>query len=201
VAGVPMARSSGWEIETATSTAALKFINKTPILKGLPIIAIVEAAPGIAASHISKDMDDYALKHKMRLNYMFECPDGSLGVLKNKIINVQYRYCLEFVLKNNSLAYATNVATLHPTNTPMREIERLGEMILGYHYDDKLEMITSKVDRNPDDILSAVNQLLFNGNIFWASPKYKKIREQIILLSQCDFPWVCNGAFRPKMKL
>lgn len=201
VAGVPLSRSSGWEVEKSTSEAALKFVNDTPLLHKVPIIAIIEAAPGIAASNISKHMDDYASIHQMPLNYMCECEDAGVGVLKTKQINVEYRYCLEFVLKNRSLARNATVATLHPTNTGEKEVERLGEMMRSYHYDDKKHMITSKMDNSPDDILSALNQLLYFGLIFWTTAKYEKLRDYIVAHSQCDFPFVTNGAFRPKLGL
>lgn len=145
-------------------------------------------------------MDDYAAIHRLPLNYMHECEDAGIGVLKTKQTNVEYRYCLEFVLKNRSLAYDTSLATLHPTNTPAKELERLGEMMRSYHWDEKKHIVTSKMDNSPDDILSALNQLLFWGNVFWTTSKYEKLRSQIVLLSHCDFPFVTNGAFRPKMK-
>jgi hypothetical protein len=195
-----MGRSSGWEIEKSTSEASLKFIRDSPLLHGVPILAIIEAAPGIAASHISKHMDDFAAEHRLPLNYMYECEDYGVGVLKTAQRNIEYRFCLEFVLKNHSLAHDTSLATLHPTNTPAQEIGRLGEMMRSYHWDEKKRIITSKMDNAPDDILSALTQLLYWGNVFWTTPRYEKIRKEIVLLSRCDFPFVTNGAFRPKLK-
>jgi hypothetical protein len=179
----------------------LRFIKDSSLLHGVPIIAIIEAAPGIAASNISKHMDDFAALHHMPLNYMYECDEHGIGVLKTKQINVEYRYCLEFVLKNNSLAHDTELVTLHPSNPPQKELDRLGEMMRSYHWDEQKHIITSKMDGSPDDILSALNQLLYWGNVFWTTPKYDQLRKHVILLSRCDFPFVTNGAFRPKMRV
>ena len=175
-------------------------MKQNPLLSGLPVIVILEAAPGLAASNISKHMDDFAIVNQVAVNYIRECDDSAIGVLKTKQTNVEYRYCLEYVLKNKSLCWDPDIVTLHPTNTPKKELERLGEMMRAYHYDEKKKIITSKTDFETDDTLSALNQLLFWGNVFWTSMKYLYVRSHIVQISGCDFPFVTNGAFRPKMK-
>lgn len=200
VAGVPCHRSSGWEVEKATSEAVLEFVRTHPLLSHLPIIVMLEAAPGLAASNISRHLDDYAMRHRMKesLIYMRECQDNAIGVLKSKKLNVDYRYCLEFVLKYDLMCCDSNVKTLHPTNPPRKEVERLGEMMRSYHRDEKTGIINSKLDGAPDDILSALNQMLYWGNVFWTTAKYLPVRADIIRRSQCDFQFPTNGSFRPK---
>jgi len=197
---VPCHRSSGWEVEKATSEAVLDYVRNNPLLANLPIVVMLEAAPGIAASNISRHLDDYVLRNRWEkgLIYMRECSDNAIGVLKSKQLNVDYRYCLEFVLKYGLLCCDTNAATLHPTNPPKKEIERLGEMMRSYHRDEKTGIINSKLDGAPDDILSALNQMLYWGNVFWTTTKYLPVRRDIVARSGCDFQFPTNGSFRPK---
>lgn len=195
---MPLTRSSGWEVEQSTSERVLEYIRTNPLLANLPVVVILEAAPGIAASNISKHLDEYALRWHMELQYMRECGDDAVGVLKSKELNVRYRYCLEHVLDAASLVCDANCKTLHPSNPPQKEIERLCEMMRSYHYDEKKHIVTSKMEGTTDDILSALNQLLYWGNVFWCTNKYFLVRGRIVQRSGFDFQFPTHGSFRPR---
>jgi ribonuclease BN (tRNA processing enzyme) len=47
------------------------------------------------------------------------------------------------------------------------------KMMRSYHRDEKTGIINSKLDGAPDDILSALNQMLYWGNVFWTTAKLK----------------------------
>lgn len=164
------------------------------MLCGLPIIAIIEALPGTAGSNLTRHMDEIAIELGIRrLIYMRECPDGAIGVMKDLRKQVAYRECLQYMLDRKNLSIDTNVHTLHPTNQPMREIERLCSMIHQYHRDEKTGVPTSKVEGRPDDILAALNQLIYWAAVFWKNPLYMDIVHEIIEKSKLTYPFPSTG--------
>ena len=131
---------------------------------------------------------------------MRECNDGSIGVMKDKNLHIMYRECLEFVLARKTLTVDVNVSTLHPTSQPMKEVDRLCEMIRSYHRDEKTNIITSKVDGRPDDILAALNQLLFWGAIFWQKGFYMELQRDILRTTQYGYAFPTAGSFEMTRK-
>jgi len=193
VSGVPCNRDAAWSIEQKTTQDALKWIHNQSYLSGLPIIAIVEAAPGTVGSNLSRHMNETAIQLGLKLYYMNECKDRAMGVMKDKNLQVAYRECLEFVLDRKNITIDVNLATQHPTNTPMREIERLCDMMRCYHRDEKTGIISSKVEGRPDDILAALNQMLYWVPVFWRDPYYINIRSEISKTTQHTYAFPSSG--------
>lgn len=191
-----MVRSNAYNLEKHCCHETLRLINTHNMLTGIPVIVIAEAAPGIEASYIVNHIDKYARAARMKLYYMRELANEDIGVLKNKDSEELYRYCLETALEHNILAYANDLQTVNPENTAKEELDRLGEMIRGYHYDQKTNKITSKVEGRPNDLVAALNQLLYWTNVFWKSPRYALFREQIMTFTPGHrYPFPLIGAY------
>jgi len=189
LAGVTMHRDNAVQLERKVCRDTLSLIHNDPLLGGLPVVCVTEGAPGYEASYIVKHITKYAQEVNMTIHFLREMPNNDVGVLKNKYSTDLYRYCLETALENKILCYRDKLATVSPDATPKQELDRLGEMIRSYHRDPKTGKVTSKVEGTPDDILAAVNQLLFWANVFWKSPKYIQMRNSIIRRSGTDFPF------------
>jgi len=191
-----MHRDNAVNLENQACEKTLRLINENIMLRGIPIIIVIEAAPGISASYISAHLSEWAQKLGIdRLFFIREVgAKGDIGVLKTKNSTDFYRYALEFALRNKILAYASNMATVHPNSTSEKELTRLCEMINSYHYDAKTLEITSKVSGSADDILASLNQLLYWIGIFWKSPKYSIYRESIMQTTAHHYPWPLTGA-------
>ena len=187
---------SGWQIERQTCENCMRFISESPLLQNLPVFIIIEGAPGIAASNLAAHFDKYSARYGVNINYMYEMKDEHApGVIKTHEISEQYRFCLESALANKQLAIASNIHSFHPSNDGMKEIDRLCEMILNYHYDEKKHSIHAKVDDAPDDILSALNQLLRWGVVLWKDRRYGPIVGPIRSKPASDFPFITSSVF------
>lgn len=172
----------------------MKWIHGNSLLTNLPIITIIEALPGTAGSNLTRHIDEICIELGIRkLFYMRECPDQAIGVIKDLRKQIAYRECLQYMLDRKNLTIDANVHTLHPTNTPMREIERLCSMIHQYHRDEKTGIPTSKVEGRPDDILAALNQLLYWAAVFWKNPLYMDIVKDILDKSKLTYPFPSTG--------
>lgn len=195
---MPCNRDAAWSIERKTLQDALRWIHGNSLLVNLPIIAIIEGAPGTAGSNFSRHLDEAAIELHLELHYMRECPGNTLGVLKDAKRQLHYLQCLQYMLDRRNLSIDVNVATLHPSNTGMREIERLCSMIHQYHRDEVTGLPTSKVDGRPDDILSALNQLIYWAAIFWKNPLYMNIINKILDRSKLSYPFPSTGVIDTK---
>jgi hypothetical protein len=196
LAGITMYRDNAVNLEKQACAKTLELINGDPKLHGLPIVVVIEAAPGISASYISAHISEYAQEFGItKLFFIREVgARGDIGVLKTKNSTDFYRFALEFALRHKILAYSNNLKTIHPNNTPEAELNRLCEMIRGYHYDAKTLEITSKVSGSADDILASLNQLLYWIGVFWKSPKYALYREEILSRTSHSYPYPLTGA-------
>lgn len=188
-----MLRANAFNLERQVCQETLRLIHDHSILGGLPVIVVTEAAPGIEASYIVAHIDEYARKTNMIIHYMRELKDNNIGVLKGKDSSDAYRFCLETALQHNILAYSNELMTVHPDATAKEELDRMCEMIRSYHMDPKTNIITSKVDGVPDDILAALNQLLYWIGIFWTTPKYALWRQNIMESSGHRYPFPIVG--------
>ena len=190
-----MVRSNAYNLEKHMCNETLRLINQHHRLNGLPVVVVTEAAPGIEASYIVNHIDKYARQAAMRIFYIRELKNNDIGVLKNKDSSELYRYCLEFALEYRILAYSNELMTVNPDATPRQELDRFGEMCRSYHFDEKTNVITSKTPGMPDDILAALNQLLYWIGVFWKSPKYAYFRQELIAKSGHYYPWPLAGVY------
>lgn len=187
--------SSAVQTERNTVASCLRFISEHRFLQNKLVVVMIEGAPGTAASNFAGHFDEFAALYGVNIEFLYEMSDpDAVGVLKTHTISEQYRFCLEAVLGNRQLAIASDLHSFHPSNDGMKEIERLCEMILNYHYDEKKHSIHAKGDDQPDDILSALNQLLRWGVIFWKDLKYTRLRAPIVRQGY-DFPFITSGVF------
>lgn len=196
LAGITLIRSNAYNLEKFACHETLRMINSHPMLTGIQVVVIAEAAPGIEASYIINHIDKYARAARIRIFYVRELADENIGVLKDKNSEELYRYCLETALEHNILAFANDLMTVHPENTAREELDRLAEMIRGYHYDQKTNKITSKVEGRPNDLVAALNQLLYWTNVFWKSPRYAMFKEEIYQTAPGHrYPFPLIGAY------
>lgn len=196
LAGITMFRDNAVNLEKQACFKTLQLISTHRLLHALPIIVVIEAAPGISASYISAHISEAAREYNIE-NLFFIREVGAksdIGVLKTKNSTDFYRYALEFALRHKILAHSSELHTIHPTNSPDFELNRLCEMIRGYHRDAKTMEITSKVSGSADDILASLNQLLYWIGIFWKSPKYALYRDRILQNSSHHYPYPLTGA-------
>jgi hypothetical protein len=191
---VPCYRSSAVENEKQACIRVLDYIHHNPLLTGLPVVVIIEGAPGLAASYLAGHLNSYAALLQIQLHYMYEitAEPNAPGVLKNAFTRDRYRLVLEEALQNNRLCWINGVGSIHPKNTGVDEIDRLTQSMLAYHYDEKTGKIDAKGE-NPDDILSAFVQMLYWLGIFWSSPRYVLVREHIITRSQKNYPFITSA--------
>jgi len=188
---------SGAETETTVSYRAIEWISKHPMLRGVPIVVIIEAAPATASSYIIEHLDEAAQKRGVSLIYMSEAKNQSgkriPGITKTEDLQKAYRYNLQVCLRDRYLAYDKNVETLRAERTGLSEIDRLAKMMGLYHYDDKLKAITTKGLGQKDDILAALVQLCYFGQVFWSDSYYWKQCEVLIRNSGLDHPFPGSG--------
>lgn len=184
------------ESEETACERIIEWISLHPLLKGLPIIVIVEAAPATASSYIIGHLQESARRHRRNLIFMSEAKNDIgqpiPGIFKNGVLQEAYRYNLQIVLAQRYLAYEVNVSTLRMDHSGQQELARLAEMLTYYHWDEKLEAITSK-GFGVDDIQSALSQMLYFAQVFWTKEYYRLQRQVIVNKSGMDFPFPGSG--------
>jgi hypothetical protein len=190
VTGYPLHLETGAETEETASVRTIQWISQHPKLRGVPVVVIIEAAPAIQSSYIIGHMNAAAAKFGVSLIYMAEAHNKGnkriYGITKDKKLQEAYRFNLIIVLRNRLLAYDPDVDTLVAGRSALAEVDRLAKMMSYYHYDEKKKAITSK-GLGKDDILAALVQMLYFGQIFWTDSYY--VKQQKFILEKCGMEW------------
>jgi hypothetical protein len=144
---------------------------------------ICEAAPGIAAAHISS-----YVQGQPNLVFMYERAGGGEGVPKNNETTSIMKGEFEELLEQNLVRFAQNVITHE--NSFESEREKLFKQIENLRYealklvndhDDQRFKLTAKMGGASDDLLVALMQIFYWKRRFWRSQatRYLPIKERI----------------------
>jgi len=149
-----------------------------------PIVAIVESAPAISASHIESHLRHAKID---RFCLMSERKGYVEGVPKDAKITFEYIRETQRVLGFGSVSIYENF--MSPVGTvPEKELEKLGVMMgnlraiprkKNVDYGDQTYVYTAKLGRQADDILVAFMMVLYWRGVFWTSDKYRAFQNVI----------------------
>ena len=191
-----MKLESAKECVQTACTKTIEWIHLQPLLSGLPIIVICEAAPATSSSYIIGDLQAAARVYRRVLIFMSEAKNDLgqpiPGIFKTGVLAQAYLYNLQVVLAQRRLAYEVNIQTLRMDRTGHQELARLADMLSFYHWDEKLQCITSK-GFGVEDIQSALAQFLYFAQDFWTKEYYRAQRNLIVKRSGLDFPFPGSG--------
>lgn len=165
------------------------------IYLNVPFVIACEAAPGVSASTIARDL---AESGEPNLEFMAERgPQYVEGVVKDMRVTHEYWVELKRVMETGSLYYWQDMITYVPPEKRPEVRQSLETMIgnLGMHevqkpkYGESRYKLTAKVDGCPDDMLIALMMSLYWRGRFWrdTSGKYRQRQQQIRALSQFHF--------------
>lgn len=198
LAGITLFRANAPSIERDACERTLHIIRSEPMLQGVPVVVITEAAPGVQASYIVGHLASYARDYGITIHWMRELANNDIGVLKTGLSDDSYRFALLFALENRVLAFWNRIATVHPQNTSAQELDRLCDMIRGIHFDSVKQKISLKVEGRANDILAALIQLLYWANRFWKDHRYALQRHEIVEKANLRFPFPLIGTPDPQ---
>lgn len=160
-----------------------------------PVVAIIESAPGIQASHIERYLREAQIPD---LFVMSERKGYIEGVPKTDKITEEYVYELQRVLYSDYIAYANDIFVYD--KTVVKEKQKLETMMENLRrvpirttteYGHQKYKITAKVNSaGPDDLLIALCMILYWRTVFWTDPtgKYSQCKGRIQEFSNYSFP-------------
>jgi hypothetical protein len=155
-----------------------------------PIVCIIEAAPGLSASTISRDIEEANIPD---LVVMSERSGYMEGVVKNDAITYEYYVELKRVMTVGCLTYWDQLITnkRRPQKTQakfenmisnLRAVPLQSNQVDG----DKRYKITAKIGGTPDDMLIAAMMCLYWRGHFWRDPTGKYANWKNLILSRSN---------------
>lgn len=170
--------------------AVVRLINRLRdhLYLNVPIIAAIEAAPGLSASNIARDIREAGLPDVL---VMCERSEYMEGVVKTEKVTFEYTQELRRIMTVGCLCYWDNMI-VDTGMTPRKVQKRLHLMMSNLKMipvnknqvdGDIRYKITAKIGGTPDDMLVAVMQMLYWRRKFWETPKYLEWQKKIMQLN------------------
>jgi len=164
-------------------------IRSVSYFKDVPIIAMIECAPGIAASHI----ETYLRKRRL-VFVMKERASGSAeGVPKTEEITRQYVLGLMVAINSDKIRFTDKLITNY--EDPYAALKKLQIQLQnlrvcvateGNEIKDTKFVIRGKTGTTPDDIAVALMMIIYWMNRFWSAQRkdYKEMRRLIMNMTK-----------------
>lgn len=159
----------------------------------VPIICAVEAAPGISAATIQRDIQESGIPDCCVLH---ESSDFMPGVVKTNAVT--YEYLVEFkkILESGTLSYWKDMITedgieaADVRKTLETQMANLQAVPLNKNQldGDKRYKITAKIGGSPDDLLVSAMMCQYWGTKFWQRKAYSEYQQKILKQSRLRFP-------------
>lgn len=186
-------RGAGYK-ERDSVVGLIRRIRSYNLFKGVPIVAIIEAAPAISASQISRHIEEARLPDVV---VMSERRGYVEGVPKNDVITYDLLVELVRVMTPGTLAYWNQLITIKKNVEKVKAsfesmMSNLRAVPLNPNQEngDKRYKITAKIGSSPDDMLVAAMMCLYWRGVFWKdrSGKYSEWKAVIRSRNNISFP-------------
>lgn len=164
-----------------------------------PVVMMVECAPGLAASHVERLIDEAHIRDVCIMSERGE--QYRVGVPKTQAITFEYCVELQRVLIDGALRYASNIVSYDPNGERegpelVEELKTRMERMMRnlrkeYSKNTRLDgtrsfVITAKPN---DDMLIALQMVLYWRKKFWQNNKYSNWHRHIRGSSNVEFPF------------